>query len=98
MVLEELAEVPLVAILADHVEWVAVGNAYAHHADQVRVIETGQDSCLLDEISPENKSCLAGPREALVVLFLWKRSKRVILSERRDSSNLLEKNMHIMHL
>ena len=65
MVLEELAEVPLVAVLADHVEWVAIGDANAHHADKVRVIETSQDSRLLDEVGPVNS--LACPREALKV-------------------------------
>ena len=54
MVLEELAEVALVAVLAYHVERVAVGDAHAHHADQVRVIETGQDSRLLDEVGSKS--------------------------------------------
>ena len=53
VVLQELAEVSLVAILADHEEWVAVGDANANYAHEVRVIETGQDFRLLDEISPE---------------------------------------------
>ena len=54
MVLEELAEVALVAVLAYHVERVAVGDANAHHADQVWVIETCQDSSLLDEVGSKN--------------------------------------------
>ena len=56
VVLQELAEVAPRAVLADHVERVAVGDAHAHHADEVRVIQASQDPRLLDEVSPASAS------------------------------------------
>ena len=58
VVLQELAEVAPRAVLADHVERVAVGDAHAHHADEVRVVQASQDSRLLDEVSPASSADL----------------------------------------
>lgn len=52
---QELIEVPVLTVLHDHAQWLFDG-AHSQHSGYVRVVQTGQNSDVVLQFSPEKKA------------------------------------------